>query len=165
MVVFFMNMSLVKANSGIMRKRSKVWLYELKSQYGKYIMVVNYYSFFKNSDFYEGWFNYLRITYDCFLCLSPISLGHVSSKVPSCVARMSVTPSFGEQPDSSTPRCSYSWLKGSRVQNVNTETSYRFLLMHFWCFNSKVLSGMVVFFMNLSLAKANSGLMRKRNKV
>jgi len=143
----------------------KVWFYDLDNQYGKYIMVDISCSFIKNGNFCQCWFNYLCISCDCFLCQSPVSRGDGVSTLPGCVARMSVAPSSGEQPDPGTPGCSYEWLERSMMRTVNTVTAFRLFLMQFWCFKFKVLSGLVVFVMSVSLAKANGGLMRKRNKV
>ena len=96
---------------------------------------------------------------DYVMCTTHVSMGPKSSKVPSCVGWISVAPIFGEQPDLGTPRRSYSWLRGSMMRIVNIETSNIFLLLHLWCFNFKVLSGMIGFIVNVSLTKANSCLL------
>jgi len=100
---------------------------------------------------------------DYALSITPVSVGHVSSKGPGCVARISVAPIFGEQPALGTPRCYYSWFKWSAMLSVNTEASCISLLLHFWCLYSKSVTGIAMIFMNVRSVKANCDT--KRNKI
>jgi len=67
---------------------------------------------------------------DHVLGLFLVIFSHVGSKVLGFGARMSVAPSFGEQPDPATPGCCYSWYKGSMMIPLLTETYCISFLLH-----------------------------------
>jgi len=76
--------------------------------------------------------------------------------VPSCVGRIRVAPIQDEQPDPSTPRCGYYWLKGSMMRTRYTETSTFVLLLPLWYFKLKVLFMMIGITMFFSWISLNS---------
>jgi len=59
-----------------------------------------------------------------------VLFSHVGSQVLGFGVRMSVAPSFGEQPNPGTLGCCYSWHKGSMTLPLLTETYCISSLMH-----------------------------------
>ena len=88
---------------------------------------------------------YSHWQYNCdyVMCIAPMYVESTSRQVPGCVGRIRVAPIQGEQPDPSTSRCGYCWLKGSMMRIGCTETLTVVLLLPPRYFKLKVLFIMI----------------------